>query len=247
MELYKESLINKIEDDLAGRNQNWAEIDKRVEGYVYRQTLYLTANATFKKADYPWLRAVRVKCQGGGGAGGGTGPTILGESACGGGGSGGDYAEAFLTAFALPASIPVVVGAGGIGVADATGPSGKASSFGSLVVAPGGNGGARGTSSDAIWQWSETAPSSTVPTGDIYIKGGGGGGPARIASDRPINGIGGASHLGFGGGHITMGDGAGINGRIYGGGGSGAGTRNVASAAKGGNGAPGIVIIELYA
>lgn len=30
MALYKESMINKIEDDLAGRNQNWAALDDHI-------------------------------------------------------------------------------------------------------------------------------------------------------------------------------------------------------------------------
>jgi len=33
MELYKESLLNKIEDDLTGRNQNWDEIETHLADY----------------------------------------------------------------------------------------------------------------------------------------------------------------------------------------------------------------------
>lgn len=260
MDLYKESLINKIEDDLAGRNQNWAAIEEEViridgdiqnireTGYRYVDTLYLTEDTTFEKANYPWLRAVRVKCQGGGGAGGGTAATISEQSACGNGGSGGDYAEALLDLSALPASVNVTIGAGGKGVVDTVGGNGGTSSFGNLVVAPGGIGGTRQPSSATIWQWDETPPSSTAPTGDFFIKGCPGEGARRIAADRPMNGAGGASHLGAGGGHISMGGSTGINGRLYGGGGSGSVGRGAGGpAAKGGDGAPGIVIIELYA
>ena len=46
---------------------NWVNL----EGYVYVDTVYFTSSGTFTKATYPWLRAIRVKCQGAGGGGGG--------------------------------------------------------------------------------------------------------------------------------------------------------------------------------
>jgi hypothetical protein len=42
------------------------------QGYQYRERFTFTSSGTFVKADYPWLRAIRVRCVGGGGAGGGT-------------------------------------------------------------------------------------------------------------------------------------------------------------------------------
>jgi hypothetical protein len=47
---------------------NWVNLT----GYVYVDTVYFTSSGTFTKASYPWLRAIRVRCQGGGGGGGGT-------------------------------------------------------------------------------------------------------------------------------------------------------------------------------
>jgi hypothetical protein len=49
MELYKESLLNKIEDDLTGRNQNWDEIETRLaedaKGTMTRIILSISANS----------------------------------------------------------------------------------------------------------------------------------------------------------------------------------------------------------
>jgi hypothetical protein len=42
-----------------------------VDGFVFKETIYYTSNGTFAKADYPWLRAIRVRTIGGGGGGGG--------------------------------------------------------------------------------------------------------------------------------------------------------------------------------
>lgn len=35
MSIYKESLLNKIEDDLAGRNQNWDELELIKSRYIW--------------------------------------------------------------------------------------------------------------------------------------------------------------------------------------------------------------------
>lgn len=205
-----------------------------VPSYRFVQELRITSNTSFVKADYPWLRAIRVRVQGGGA--GGTGTSTATRSV--GGGGGGGYAESFITDISgLAASVSVTVGSGGAGgtatAATVAGGDGGASSFGSLVVGEGGGtaGGASGGDGGG-------------GTGDLVIPGSGGGGGSGTNSDVSISGHGGGSHLGGGAG--GFGDAttaiAGRDGRGYGGGGGGG--RN---GAAGGNGAPGIVILELFA
>jgi hypothetical protein len=223
-------------------NSNWLKLlavgDNpgllRGAGFMPVQTLYFTANGSFVKADYPWLRAVRVKCQGGGA--GGTGSNVT--NGCRGGGSGGTYAESFITDIAgLDASVTVTVGAGGTGgtatASTVLGGAGGASSFGSLVSAAGGGPGSGASG----------GMGTAVGTGQLIIPGSGGGGGSLNVAEPRIAGHGGDSVLGANGG--GLGDGgalAGRNGLGYGSGGGGC-----RSGAAGGDGAPGIVIVELFA
>jgi hypothetical protein len=197
--------------------------------YRFVDTVYFTSSGTFSKADYPWLRAIRVKCVGGGGGGSGANNTA------GGGGSGGSYAESFITDIALlDASEPVTVGAGGAGgVGAVTGAAGGESTF--RPVGGGGGGGGNSNGQGGL-------PTTPVGDGQLVIGGnaGGSGGDATASS-----GHGGGSVLGAGGrGSRNNANATGTVGRNYGGGGGGSrstGTNNGAA------GADGIVIVELYA
>ena len=40
MSLYKESMLNKIEDDLQGRNQNWDELEAHLADYAKEATVF---------------------------------------------------------------------------------------------------------------------------------------------------------------------------------------------------------------
>lgn len=217
------------------------------ESYRFVEQLRFTSvgTATFTKATYPWLAAVRVTCVGGGGVGGQCGATGAGEASMGGGGGGGGTAFRTLAVGSVPTSVTVTVGAGGTGVSD-----GGNSSFGSLVVAGGGEAG-------------DSRPASAAAFG---VEGGAGGtaivsdygasgtaGTAGFGSGQlGFSGNGGASHLGGGGkGRITTSGTQrrqGFGGLVYGGGGGG--SINAASASPftpGGAGAQGIVIVDLYA
>ena len=224
--------------------------DKRVEAPIRGElvkTLYLTSNTTFDKADHPWLAKVRVRCQGGGGAGGGAPNTAAGESSAGAGGSGSVYAEKTLAVDALGASETVTVGAGGIGVIGAAGNNGAASSFGTLVSADPGTGGSILVASATLTASSGTT-GPTVGIGDLIVGGDSGGGVLRVATTRCLSGSGGVPVLGGGGRAVSSGTTvAGEVGRNYGGGGSGAVNGASQGGATGGNGAPGVVIVELYA
>jgi hypothetical protein len=208
-----------------------------VDAYRFVETVYFTSNGTFSKATYPWLRAIKVKCQGGGGGGGGSG-TNTGAA---GGGGGGAYAELFITDIVgLSSSVTVTRGSGGSGATagENVGGNGGSSSFGSLLVCGGGLGGQPPTGT-AILPYGGTV---TTP-GDFNLVG---GEPAfRVPSGAAGGSLGGSSFLGFGASPRNTNAGAGNTAAGFGGGGGGgisAGT-NIA----GGAGTNGIVIIELYA
>lgn len=205
-----------------------------------RAIVTFTSSGTFTKANYQWLRAVRVRVVGGGGGGTGNGN---GGLTGGPGGGGGGYAEAMVDVGSLGSSETVTVGAGGAGSSGFTaGTAGGQSSFGAHAVATGGSGGEvtglgglRGLGS----------------TGDVLINGEDGASTsdqtnATIGASLP-GGNGGSSALGGGGrgGAVRATDTGGAPGRGPGGGGGGG--YRASSPTTGGNGSAGIVIVELYA
>jgi hypothetical protein len=226
------------------------------EGYRIAQTLYYTSSGTFTKATYPWLRAIRVKCQGAGGGGGGARLSTGSDVSAGGGGAGGGCAESFITNIAgLDASVTVTRGGGGAGGSgDAAGSAGGNSSFGDAVIGNGGGGGAR-VSRVALMQ-SVDGGNGGGGTGDVVFVGSGAGaglacfisGQTNSGSTGVTGGNGGGSFLG-GGARSRSSAGGGAGGGLYGGGGSGACANifNTTVDFAGGNGANGIVIVELYA
>lgn len=207
--------------------------------YRLSQTVYFTGSGTFSKASYPWLKAVKVRLVGGGAGGASAGSNNTGS----GGGGGGGYAEKFITDITgLASSVTVTVGAGGNGGGSGfnIGSNGGTTSFGSLVVATGGTGG-RGH-----WEAFASGGSGGIGTAGDLLIGGQGGGGATIGFGK--GGFGGSSQLGGGGAEVVRTDAFEANGnagRNYGGGGSGGGDKSASG--TGGNGANGVVIVELYA
>ena len=214
-----------------------------------RQVLTFTADGSFTKASYPWLRAVRAKVQAGGGGGGGSAGGS-GE-ACAGGGGGGGYAESLVDVDALGASETVTVGAGGAGGAAGNngGGAGGASSFGAHVSAGPGQGGSGsesatgnastgggapgGGSVGQVKQWGARGGAGIVADGsNLATRNNHGGQPGSGAPGRIVHGASGGAQI------------EGEPGPNPGGGGSGA--RSRVSDRAGGDGAPGIVIVELY-
>lgn len=222
------------------------------KGYLYQQTVYFTSNGSFTKATYPWLRAIRVRLVGGGGGGGSAATTTSGQNAVGGSGSGACYAESFITDIAgLSASVTVTVGSGGTGGAAGLGGSaGGASSFGALVSADGGAPGVHGvavTAGSSTGAFQPPVAGATTGTGDLVIAGGASQGSIYYTANAPLVGTPGDSMLSRSQ-YATWSSANGNTGQNYGGGGSGAGNGAGAATAKtGGAGAPGIVIVELYA
>jgi len=237
LNLIKPDLTDPV--DIGDINSNMDTLDELGLGYRYVDTIYYTSNGTFVKANYPWLRAIRVKVQAGGGGGGGIGNETLGSA----GGGGGGYGELFITDITgLDASISVTrggAGAGGTSGSRTIGNSGGSSSaFG--VFCAGGQGGGN----DSGQAGGAGGGISGQTTRDFEAAGSRGGGGLAGPSSQP--GAGGHSYLGFGGINPYRVRGSfainGTNG-VHGGGGSGGGGNNTV----GGAGGSGIVIVELYA
>lgn len=230
-------LAEEIERDVAGL----------LTGYRFLQRVIYTESGSFVLGDYPGARMVRVVCQAGGGAGGGGAATSSSERSGGTGGGGGEYAESWLPADILPSTVTVTVGAGGAAVAGAAGLAGGDSSFGNLVVARGGPGGTVSTGTGSTGVSGPNGGAGGV--GDLLVPGGRAGGVYRNSgANFVLPGEGGSSVLGHGGTIRVPGNTffAGADGTGYGGGGAGAANLGNQSASSGGNGAPGIVIVDIY-
>ena len=211
-----------------------------------------TGPSTFDKADYPDATHIRVRVVGGGGGGGGAQATGAGEGAAAGGGGGGGYAEVVLPMSALSASTTWTNGAGGQGGAagNNNGAAGGTASFGAHVSASGGAGGDSGPASSA-YLIQPGGLGGAGSDGDINLNGSDGNNGIRQANDIYQQGFGGGAP-GIGGGitrasSVTAGS-AGLNaGTVsYGSGGSGAHNRASQTAKAGGDGAPGLVIVEVF-
>lgn len=220
------------------------------ELYRFSQTLVYTAGTSFLKASYPGLRAVRVRVVGGGGGGAGAGATGAGQWSFGDGGGGGEYAEGFFLAAALAGSTTITIGtAGSAGVGAANGGNGGTTSFGALITALGGGGGAFRVATNSLNFSGSTgarAGGSGGTGGNIRIPGHAGGsgiGIGATSGTQQRGGDGGASHMS---GTAVGGVPGGVNGSQYGGGGSGASRGASTAAANGGAGATGACFVDTY-
>lgn len=184
-------------------------------------------------------KMLRVRAIGAGGSGGYSLATAAGQTSTGTGGDAGATGEIWVTSGITATAI--TVGGGGIGAA------GGQSTFGALLVCPGGAAGINGGAFPAPGQ-NVRAGALLQPTGTgIFVfKGAGAGGLNGISLSTSFaqGGNGAVSQYGAGGQGATVGvGGAGIG---YGSGGGGAVCLPSTGSQAGGNGAPGLVIIEEY-
>ncbi|KAF1009473.1 MAG: hypothetical protein GAK28_00111 [Luteibacter sp.] len=215
-------------------------------------TRVFSTPGTFTYNPSPGTRLVRAKVQGSGAAGSGTVACGASQVALGGGGSAGSYCESWITSGF--SGLSVVVGAPGVAVLGSSGGNGGSSSFGGLMLAPGGIGStATGTPFTGI-AMAGGVFGPAIATGGTVINGRGGQGNTGIVTlvisngGVAVSGSGGASAFGPGGdGRINSSTGPGFAGTFPGSGGGGSLTMPNGAAQIGGNGAPGIVIIEEYA
>jgi hypothetical protein len=187
--------------------------------------------------------AVIVTVVAGGGAGGGVAVTSSTQQAEGsGGGSGGAVQKTLTTGFA---GVTIAVGAAGASASGAAGGNGGSSSFGSYT-AGGGAGGALGTATANAGVLGGAG--GTATGADLNIPGSRGWVSSHILNGgAATSGRGASAPLGYGsGGEEQLASAAGVAGTGYGSGGGGAINGASQSARAGGNGAPGVVIVDEY-
>lgn len=133
---------------------------------------YTAASSTWTKPARLLGVKVRVQADGGGSGGAATSANV----ACSAGGGGGGYAEKWIPAASLAATVTVTVGQGGAaGIAgNNAGGAGTGSSFGALVTASGGLGGA-GAPGTAGYASAVPGAGGGGASGDLNVPGGSGG------------------------------------------------------------------------
>jgi hypothetical protein len=252
-----ETDTNKIKIGDGANDWDNLEYFSDLFGYSYVDTVQFTSSGTFSKATYPWLRAVRVICVGGGAGGGYAATTGANQNSHGIGGSGGARVSSFITDLSLLDSSVTVTrgsgGAGGIASSATNATDGEDTSFGTLVVAAGGARGLNGSAVTIPWildgQASKIVSSST---GDFVERGNSGLDVYAVVAGRVITARGGSApgYSPSTSGTVTN---SGTNGAAAAaadrgnGGYGGANAQNQATARNGGSGANGIVFVELYA
>ena len=213
-----------------------------------REIVTFTADGTFTKASYPWLRAVRVRLVGGGGAGGGAAaPPTGSETSIGDGGGAGGYSEKLYMVGELAASEPVTVGSGGAGTT-AGGTSGGVTSFKGMSASGGSGGSSRSPTSNLAVTPASIIAGGQGSGGDINARGAPGGRALIVlhgSGAGHASGEGGSGPFG-GGGPGRNGTGDGVAGEGYGAGGGGGCSASSGIEANGASGSGGQVVLELY-
>lgn len=185
---------------------------------------------------------------GGGGAGGGAAATGGATTSLGGGGGAGEYAVGVFSAATIGASQAVTIGAAGAANSGVAGGNGGNTSVGALISANGGTGG--GTAAAASIASQRGGAGGTGGSGGSYRSPGFGGGSGLSVQPSSFNygAYGADSQLGSGGiDYLNIGTKQdGDPGIGYGSGGGGAITWTSQTAAIGGAGVPGVVIVNEY-
>ncbi|MFT9025904.1 hypothetical protein [Acetobacter indonesiensis] len=220
-------------------------------GRLLKNTIYTTVGTSTFTPDTK-TQWIVVEVQGGGGAGGGCAQTSSNQQAASWGGTAGAYGRSGLySSSGLTGGVLVTVGAGGSPASGAAGGNGGASSFGSLVTAPGGAGGGLGPANIIGSSLGADGAVSSDATGAALLlsqRGSGGSGPIALGSQTTIRGgTGGRSFLGPGGNGPTGSTSNAMPGYLGGGGSGQALGPSAASSASGGSGGSGCVIVWEYA
>lgn len=213
-------------------------------GRLINVQVFSTAG-TFTYTPTVGTTSVIVEAQGGGGAGGGAAATPAGAMSIGTGGTGGAYGASRLTSGFSGQT--VTVGAAGAPISGTNGGAGGTSSFGSLIIAPGGSGGQRFGPTTPGAAGGGAAAGNPSSGGNIRnVAGAPGGICISVSATIQFGGIGGSSFYGGGGTTNTTGVAPG-SAPSPGGGGGGASQSASAGALPGGTGGPGLVTIWEYA
>lgn len=207
--------------------------------------IYMAASGNYIPT--PGMLFVVVEMVGGGGAGGspvlstGTNVSLGAPGGC------GTVAVGTFTAGQIGASVAVVIGAAGQAVAMSSGGSGGTTKFGTLMTAPGGMGGANINNTGVPITATNFTMSANATGANLRSAAGNGAGASTATSNLPIGmvgGNGGSCPYGVGGAAVPgLNDGA--NGTGNGSGGSGS-AGDATAVPLGGNGAPGLCIIQEF-
>lgn len=194
----------------------------------------------------PGTKKILIEVQGAGGGGGGAGATPATSYSAGGNGTGGGYAMSLLDVAADKiTSVPVTVGAGGLGGNGfpTGGNAGGASKFGSFITADGGHGSLTAKPMDTAFTITSTY-GGIATGGNIINRQGDGSDSVICIGGLIVIGRAGSSKFGAGGNGYANWNVSGKNGTGYGSGGTGATSNNSPDVYySGGNGADGIVIV----
>lgn len=215
-------------------------------GSIVKQTI-ITASGTYSKAAdvTAGYKYAIVEVVAGGGAGGGC--ASGGQASMGSGGGSGGYSRKVIALSAMATNETVTIGAGGTGVSNGSGNNGGDSSFGTAVIAKGGQGGANATNSStaALSPIGGDGGTTVGAAGDVTIPGEKGANAMRLSGTVSSSGKGGNSRFGPGGAALSSSQDAAGNAAQAntGAGGSGANTTNTNRA--GGNGGSGVIVLTL--
>jgi hypothetical protein len=231
-----------ITDDILTDERDFSNFGKPSGGLLNVQTF--TSSGTYTPT--PGTTKVIVEVQGGGGSGGSCAATTSSNSSAASGGGAGAYGKSlFTTGFS---GVPVTVGAGAAASAAGSnnGNTGGTSSFGALLVAPGGGFGQAGFAVAAP-SGRGTGAGSGLPTGANIVGGAGALGEIGLVLSTVVAHAGGGGASNFGAGGNPAGNASGSTGISPGSGGGGASSAASNPARSGGAGASGIVIVYEYA
>lgn len=204
----------------------------------------ISASATYTPT--PGTTARLIEMVGGGGSGAGVAATGAGQFAVSTGGSAGAFARVWQTGVAST-PVAVTIGAGGAAVSGFASNAGNATSFGSLIVCPGGPGG--GSAGPASGAFTATpaaysgVPTAPVGTGVILHRGGSADLAFSAGAGLVIGSSGATSFFGAGGSSPGGAGGAAVS---YGSGGGGCAIGSSTAAQAGGAGGNGVCIIYEY-
>jgi len=205
----------------------------------------ITASGTYNPT--PGATKAIVAGVSGGAAGGGTHDMTGLNTPCAAGSGGGSGTFGVILIPSGLSSQTVTIGAGGTGVSGANGGNGGQSSFGSLLVLPGGIGGNvgivdGGTSGNGnVGAPPPSLPSAPSGSGTLIFSNRGCAGAPGLDLLNPLGGSGGNSPFGSGGPGGQSGVGA--NGSGYGSGGSGSARSGPSGVSAGFNGTPGLFVV----
>lgn len=207
-----------------------------------------TASGTYTPS--PGANIAIVRAIGGGGGGGGSAATGAGTVSVSGGGNSGAFAEIIITSGLT--STAVTIGAGGAGSSGAAGADGGTTSFGTILVCPGGKGSSvGGPSAPPFFGTSSTTIVSPSGTGTFSYSGpsvqGESGVTMAAGAFASLSGHGAPSPYGAGGTNVFASGGGGSATANTGAGGGGALSGNSQPAFSGGSGGSGLLIVYEYA